>query len=182
MAPGNTLRKARCVLCAAAEFPAVRNQEAATGHIWFLIGDPLDGAPPQSALNQHWWGAISNASPRTRAAARRQLLEMAASRAFGTLRLPHLQISAEERAWLIDQLHRSLGDDSSALLGEETIQAFTDQWGVTLLLEQRKPAPQWSSHVRFVPTPSGVEAYRQLLLLPEAIAPDRPGHRRGGSR
>ena len=179
MAVGDVLRKAQCILCTAAEIPTVRAQEAHAGHIWFLIGDTADTIPPQAALNQHFWTAIANHSPRQRAAARNNLLELAASKAFGGLQLPHLVISTEERTWLMGAMRKALGEDAGAILGEEAMRAFIDQLGVPLLVRSRIPKPKWAPNVRFMPTPDGIEAYRKLFIVPVSAAPEAPAHRRG---
>ena len=161
---GEVMRKAKCILCTAAEVPSIRVQEAAAGHIWFLIGDSVDEIPPQAALNQHFWTAIANSSRRQRAAARNQLLELVASSAFGCLHLPHLAISVEERTWLMGEMQKGLGDDAGSALGAEAVQAFIDQFGVPLIINKRNPTPDWATKVRFIPTPEGVEAYRMHFL------------------
>lgn len=159
---GKVLRQASCILCTIAVNPVVRTQEAFAGHIWFLIGEEHgDEQPPsQSDLNQHLWGVIEHPTPRHRAAARRQILELAATEAFGRLRLPHQVITGDEQRWLLDRIRQDMGADAPELLGEEGLQAVFGQFGVPSLVQDRRPTPAWKARVRFVPTPEGVERYR----------------------
>lgn len=156
--PSDVLRQARCILCACAASPVVQTQEAHSGHIWFLIGED-DDTPPQEVLNQHYWAVIEGPTWKHRASARRQILEMAATKAFGGLALPHEILSAEEKTFVLQDFRRAMGDESHRM-GEPEIAAFADQFGIPLLLNRFRPRPSWADRVRFVPTPEGVEAYR----------------------
>jgi len=162
----DVLRKTRCILCTIADNAVVRAQEAHAGHIWFLIGDASDENPPeQQALNQHYWSVVAHPLPRHRLAARQHILELAASKGFGTLVLPHMSIAEEERQWLLSEMRNSLGNTVLSVLGVEAINAFIDQYGVPLLMAKRSPRPEWIHRVRFVPTPEGIETYNSMYSL-----------------
>ncbi len=162
----DVLRKSKCILCTISGNAVVRSQEAMAGHIWFLIGDSTDECPPpQEALNQHYWSVIAQPLPRHRLAARNHILDLAASKAFGSLHLPHTCITKEEREWLISEMTRAFGPSVHECFDEESRSAFIDQYGVSLLMSRRTPKPEWMARVRFVPTPEGVEAFRGIYLV-----------------
>jgi len=156
--PGEVVSQARCILCACASSPVVQTQEAHAGHIWFLIGED-DDTPPQEVLNQHYWAVIEGPTLKHRASARRQILDMAASKEFGGLALPHEVIATDERNFILQEFRKIMGDEAHRM-GDKELAAFGDQFGIPLLLRNFKPKPIWGDRVRFVPTPEGVESYR----------------------
>lgn len=161
--PGEVINQARCILCALASSAVVQTQEAHAGHIWFLIGED-DDTPPQEVLNQYYWAVIEGPTWKHRASARRQILDMAATKEFGGLALPHEVISPAEKAHILGEFRKIMGDEAHRM-GEQEIAAFGDQFGIPLLLRSFTPKPTWAKRVRFVPTPEGVETYRTVYRV-----------------